>query len=179
MEDTELREQVRARDAEAALAAGTTSGRTPLEVVDSDECCSPAADAGPTFGSCLYSATEQGELPVAAVEASLGRGNPILVAELHEGEKVLDLGSGGGIDVLLSARRVGEHGFAYGLDMTDEMLDLARRNAAEAGVENAELVKGVIEDIPLGDQTGSGDLQLRDQPVHRQASRPTSSLRTD
>ena len=154
MDDTELREEVRARYAEAALAVGATTGRTPLELVDSDQpCCSPAAEVGPAFGASLYSATEQGELPVAAVAASLGCGNPILVAELREGEKVLDLGSGGGIDVLLSARRVGQTGFAYGLDMTDEMLDLAWRNAAEAGVENVEFVKGVIEEIPLSSES--------------------------
>jgi ubiquinone/menaquinone biosynthesis C-methylase UbiE len=94
---------------------------------------------------------EQGQLPVAAVAASLGCGNPMLVAELREGETVLDLGSGGGIDVLLSARRVGERGFVYGVDMTEEMLALARANAATAGAENVEFVRGVIEDLPLPD----------------------------
>lgn len=153
MEDVELREQVRARYAEAATAVVTAEGRTPLEVVDSDQCCAPGGEVGPAFGAGRYSATEQGELPVAAVAASLGCGNPILVAELQAGETVLDLGSGGGIDVLLSARRVGETGFAYGLDMTDEMLDLAWRNAAQAGVDNVEFVKGVIEDIPLDDES--------------------------
>jgi SAM-dependent methyltransferase len=106
-------------------------------------------DAGEGFGSTLYSADEQAELPDAAVLASLGCGNPLMVADLNAGETVLDLGSGGGIDVLLSARRVGPSGKAYGLDMTDEMLDLARRNAAEAGATNVEFLRGHIEDVPL------------------------------
>jgi arsenite methyltransferase len=109
-------------------------------------CCTGSPN---TIGAELYSALERDELPEAAVLASLGCGNPIAVAELHEGERVLDLGSGGGIDVLLSARRVGPTGRAIGLDMTDEMLALAQRNAAEAGVTNVEFVRGQIEDIPL------------------------------
>jgi arsenite methyltransferase len=114
-----------------------------------DDCCGPsAADAAGPLGD-LYSAADRAELPDAAVEASLGCGNPLMVADLHEGETVLDLGSGGGIDVLLSARRVGSTGWAYGLDMTDEMLELARRNAAEAGATNVEFLRGQIEDIPL------------------------------
>jgi arsenite methyltransferase len=106
-----------------------------------DACCS--ADAS------LYSAGELAEVPDAAVLASLGCGNPIAVAELNDGERVLDLGSGGGIDVLLSAKRVGPHGRAIGLDMTDEMLALAQKNAAEAGATNVEFVKGTIENVPL------------------------------
>jgi SAM-dependent methyltransferase len=106
-----------------------------------DACCS--ADAA------LYTPAEQSQLPDAAVLASLGCGNPIAVADLREGERVLDLGSGGGIDVLLSARRVGPRGRAIGLDMTDEMLSLAQRNAAEAGVDNVEFIKGTIEAVPL------------------------------
>ena len=101
------------------------------------------------FGSPLYDAEDRDQLPDAAVLASLGCGNPIAIAELHEGETVLDLGSGGGIDVLLSAKRVGPTGLAYGLDMTDEMLDLARRNQAEAGVSNVQWLRGHIEEIPL------------------------------
>jgi len=117
-------------------------------------CCGPsAADACNDFGSDLYSDAERAELPGAAVEASLGCGNPLMVADLRPGETVLDLGSGGGIDVLLSARRVGPTGKAYGLDMTDEMLDLARRNAAEAGASNVEFLRGHIEDIPLPNNT--------------------------
>ena len=102
-----------------------------------------------TIGADLYSALERDELPDAAVLASLGCGNPTAVADLHPGERVLDLGSGGGIDVLLSAKRVGPTGRAFGLDMTDEMLALAQRNAAEAGATNVEFLKGHIEAIPL------------------------------
>jgi arsenite methyltransferase len=109
-----------------------------------------AAPSDPAaYGSGLYSGAERAELPDAAVLASLGCGNPVAVAELREGERVLDLGSGGGIDVLLSARRVGPTGRAFGLDMTDEMLALAQRNAAEAGATNVEWLKGQIEAIPL------------------------------
>src|SRR6476660_3629661 len=143
MTDAQVREQVRAHYAQAATAVLAATGRTTLPIVD--------AEVGAVFGPDLYSAAEQGELPAAAVAASLGCGNPMVVAELREGERVLDLGSGGGIDVLLSARRVGEQGFAYGVDMTDEMLTLARANAAKAGADNVEFVKGQIEDIPLAD----------------------------
>ena len=101
------------------------------------------------FGEALYAAEQRGELPEAAVLASLGCGNPTAVADLHEGETVLDLGSGGGIDVILSAKRVGPTGIAYGVDMTDEMLALAQQNARDAGVTNAHFLKGVIEQIPL------------------------------
>ena len=116
-----------------------------LQVQANESCCGESDN----YGSNLYSALEKAELPNAAVMASLGCGNPIAVAELHEGERVLDLGSGGGIDVLLSARRVGPSGRAFGLDMTDEMLALAQRNAAEAGATNVEFLKGNIEAIPL------------------------------
>jgi arsenite methyltransferase len=129
-----IHEEVRARYAAAAQQA--TGGG----------CCSSEPE---TIGAGLYSALEQAELPEAAVLASLGCGNPTAVAELHEGERVLDLGSGGGIDVLLSAKRVGPTGRAIGLDMTDEMLALAQRNAAEAGATNVEFIRGHIEDIPL------------------------------
>jgi len=111
-----------------------------------DACCT-SADTGAAIA--LYGELEKAELPDAAVLASLGCGNPVAVAGLHEGERVLDLGSGGGIDVLLSARRVGPSGRAFGLDMTDEMLTLARRNADEAGATNVEFLKGMIEDVPL------------------------------
>ncbi len=162
MADVDVREQVRARYAAAATAVSAT-GRDALAVVDADQCCAPttaeanaaccggggAVDAA--FGSSLYSAGEQGELPAEAVAASLGCGNPMVVAELRAGERVLDLGSGGGIDVLLSARRVGDTGFAYGVDMTDEMLALARANATKAGATNVEFRKGTIENIPLPD----------------------------
>ena len=155
----EIREQVRTRYAEAARAVPVSTpvpaeGRTTLELEDRTEgasCCSGEQEIGDGFGAALYSAGEQEELPAEAVAASLGCGNPMMVAELREGETVLDLGSGGGIDVLLSARRVGPTGFAYGLDMTDEMLELARANAARAGATNVEFLRGVIEDVPLAD----------------------------
>jgi len=161
MADTDVREEVRLRYARAAEAVTAASGRTALEVVDAVSCCAPAAnesccggsEVDAAFGAGLYSDDEQGELPAEALAASLGCGNPMMVAELQLGETVLDLGSGGGIDVLLSARRVGETGFAYGVDMTDEMLDLARANAAKAGTTNVEFRKGLIEDLPLEDAT--------------------------
>jgi SAM-dependent methyltransferase len=139
--------------------------RVALEVLGSAEpvtggCCSSAgsgccstAKSGDAITSDLYSSVELGDLPIAAALASLGCGNPTALAELKPGEKVLDLGSGGGIDVLLSARRVGPTGFAYGLDMTDAMLELAERNRIESGVENVRFLKGVIEAIPLPDQS--------------------------
>jgi SAM-dependent methyltransferase len=136
-----LREQVRARYADAAQAAAR-GGRGSC---GSGSCC--ADDTG--FGEALYSAEERGELPDAAALASLGCGNPTAVADLREGEVVLDLGSGGGIDVILSAKRVGPTGVAYGLDMTDEMLALAQQNAREAGVTNVHFLKGLIEQVPL------------------------------
>ena len=143
----ELREEVRRRYAEAAVAAeGGGCGCT-----DSGGCCGSVSCAGEadSFGETLYSLEERAALPRAATLASLGCGNPTAVAELQAGETVLDLGSGGGIDVILSAKRVGETGVAFGLDMTDEMLTLARANAAEAGVRNAIFLKGVIEQVPL------------------------------
>ena len=113
-------------------------------------CCSGESDP---ISVNLYNEAELGEIPIAAALASLGCGNPTALAELKLGEKVLDLGSGGGIDVLLSARRVGPTGFAFGLDMTDEMLELAERNKAETGVTNVQFLKGVIEAIPLPNNT--------------------------
>jgi arsenite methyltransferase len=112
-------------------------------------CCGTEHIDATAITSDLYSQLELGEIPLAAALASLGCGNPTALAELHAGERVLDLGSGGGIDVLLSARRVGPTGFAYGLDMTDEMLQLAERNRQEAGTPNVRFLKGIIEDIPL------------------------------
>jgi SAM-dependent methyltransferase len=142
-----LREQVRHRYAEAARSV--EAGGLEAWGCGPSSCCGPGSDG--SFGAVLYSERERGELPDAARLASLGCGNPTAVAELRGGEVVLDLGSGGGIDVLLSARRVGATGKAYGLDMTDEMLDLARRNAADAGARNVEFLKGQIEAIPLPD----------------------------
>jgi len=133
-----LREEVRRRYAETALS-----------VIETGRGCCGDGSPDASFGEALYDAEERGKLPDKAVLASLGCGNPTAVAELREGETVLDLGSGGGIDVILSARRVGPTGRAYGLDMTDEMLSLAQRNAEEAGIDNAVFLKGVIEEIPL------------------------------
>lgn len=143
----DLREQVRQRYAEAATAAGAGG----CGCNDDGSCCGNVACEGESeaFGEALYDADQRGELPEAATLASLGCGNPTSVADLHEGETVLDLGSGGGIDVILSAKRVGPTGTAYGVDMTDEMLALAQRNAREAGVHNVHFLKGVIEQIPL------------------------------
>jgi arsenite methyltransferase len=137
-----LREQVRERYAQAARAVGTGSSAT----CGDGSCCDGKAT---DFGEGLYSAAERAELPDAAALASLGCGNPTAVADLREGEVVLDLGSGGGIDVILSAKRVGPTGTAYGLDFTDEMLALAQRNATEARIPNVHFLKGVIEQIPL------------------------------
>jgi SAM-dependent methyltransferase len=140
----ELREEVRRRYAESARAA--TQGGCGC---GGGSCCGDDEGDGAAFGESLYDAKERAELPAAATLASLGCGNPTAVAELRDGEVVLDLGSGGGIDVILSAKRVGPTGVAYGLDMTDEMLALAQRNAREAGIANAHFLKGVIEQIPL------------------------------
>ena len=138
----------RVREHYAGTARAILAGEmTPVEA--STGCCSPSGEA--VFGGLLYETTDRASLPDAAVLASLGCGNPTAVAELRAGEIVLDLGSGGGIDVLLSAQRVGPTGFAYGLDMTDEMLALARLNAAEAGATNVEFLKGRMESVPLAD----------------------------
>jgi arsenite methyltransferase len=154
---TNMREEVRARYAQAARAVldlkpGISAGCCGTS--DSGSCCSAgsaALDTADAFGGSLYGEGETDGLPEEAVLASLGCGNPLAVADLHEGERVLDLGSGGGIDVLLSARRVGPTGHAYGVDMTDDMLTLARANAAKAGATNVEFLKGEIEAVPLPD----------------------------
>ena len=137
--DQEIKEEVRKRYGRAATRAKEKSSDA--------GCCGGESDNA--ISSRLYTTDEIRELPQEAVVASLGCGNPVAVAELREGETVLDLGSGGGIDVLLSARRVGPTGRAYGLDMTDEMLDLARENASKAEVRNAVFLKGEMEDMPL------------------------------
>jgi SAM-dependent methyltransferase len=140
----DLREEVRRRYAESARAV-TDGGACGC---GSGDCCAGESDAQ-VLGEALYDAAQRATLPESAVLASLGCGNPTAVADLNEGETVLDLGSGGGIDVILSARRVGPTGIAFGLDMTDEMLALARANAAAGDVRNAIFLKGVIEEIPL------------------------------
>src|SRR5215212_4499204 len=176
----EIQQQVRDRYAQAAIAATspTTRDEATQRSAALSDCCGPSAstgsgelggrgvDAADVGGCCgdgccsdapgagniaLYDAATREGLPDAALLASLGCGNPVAIAELREGETVLDLGSGGGIDVLLSARRVGPSGRAIGVDMTDEMLALARRNAAEAGATNVEFRKGTIESLPLAD----------------------------
>jgi len=147
----ELREEVRRRYAESARAV-TEGDRADCGCGTGSCCADGESDAG-RFGETLYDAEQRGELPEAATLASLGCGNPTAVAELREGETVLDLGSGGGIDVILSAKRVEPSGIAYGLDMTDEMLALAQKNAADAGVRNVHFLKGVIEQIPLPAQS--------------------------
>jgi arsenite methyltransferase len=182
-EKDEIREVVRERY--AAAATSVDEGRV--------ACCGPSTSAEGTqgsaascgcgtdipdacgtadgFGAGLYEIGDQATLPDAAKLASLGCGNPTAVAELHEGESVLDLGSGGGIDVLLSARRVAPTGRAYGVDMTDEMLELARRNQREAGVENVEFVKGTIEEVPLPDD--SIDVVISNCVINLSADKPS------
>ena len=162
--DADIREQVRDRYAAAAGAIQELTSSGCCGGAAGEAGCGPAAaftdpdmrstdkDGTEVFGQALYEA-EADIAPKAAVEASLGCGVPTAVADLHEGETVLDLGSGAGADVLISARRVGTTGKAIGLDMTDEMLELARANAVEAGVENVEFVKGYIEEIPLADSS--------------------------
>jgi arsenite methyltransferase len=166
MTDT-IHELVRERYAEAARSVlSRDSSATCGEACCGEACCTEVSTIGPT----LYSALERRELPDAAVLASLGCGNPIAVAGLHEGERVLDLGSGGGIDVLLSATRVGPSGRAFGLDMTDEMLELASRNAAKAGATNVEFLKGHIEALPL--PANSVDVVISNCVVNLAADKP-------
>jgi arsenite methyltransferase len=162
MTDTEsIHREVRQHYARAALE--TVSGCCGAD----PGCCEGSTERlGPTF----YSTLERAELPDAALLASLGCGNPTAVADLRAGETVLDLGSGGGIDVLLSARRVGPIGRAIGVDMTDEMLDLARANAAQAGATNVEFVKGTIEDLPLPDD--AVDVVISNCVINLAASKP-------
>ncbi len=161
-----VREQVRSHYAEAA--------RTVLAQQDDPAtatCCGGGAPVDAEFGAARYDTADGAGLPAAAVAASLGCGNPTAVAELRPGETVLDLGSGGGIDVILSARRVGAQGKAFGLDMTDEMLELARRNAADAGVTNVEFLKGQIEDVPLGE--AAVDVVISNCVVNLSVDKPT------
>jgi arsenite methyltransferase len=157
LSDHELRERVRERYGQAALrmaerdaTAGCGCGCDTTGAAEG-ACCTADATGAEVFGGELYAHVDADGVHGAAVAASLGCGVPTAVADLHEGETVLDLGSGAGADVLISARRVGPSGRAIGLDMTDEMLALARRNAREAGVENAEFLKGYLEEIPLAD----------------------------
>ena len=153
-----VRETVRQKYAAAAVAAASRAG-----------CCSPA-DETAVFGSSLYAETGESDAPDSAVNASLGCGVPTAVADLHEGEVVLDLGCGAGADVLISARRVGPSGRAIGIDMTEEMLDLARSNAAAAGVQNVEFVKGYLEELPLPD--GSVDVVISNCVINLSGDKP-------
>ena len=168
MSTSEIRDKVRERYAGAARSVDSSSGDT--------DCCDPTtADAFDTaelgdFGSWRYEPDELSEVPDGAALASLGCGNPTAVADLKAGETVLDLGSGAGIDVLLSAKRVGPDGFAYGIDMTDEMLALARKHQEEAGATNVEFRKGVIEDIPLEDTTA--DVVISNCVINLSADKP-------
>ncbi|MGA2321841.1 MAG: arsenite methyltransferase [Solirubrobacteraceae bacterium] len=151
-EESDVREQVRERYAAAARAVAEQQSQ------GTASCCAPAvsttdASGEQVFGGALYESEESADAPDSAVAASLGCGVPTAVADLKEGETVLDLGSGAGADVLISARRVGPTGKAIGLDMTDEMLELARSNAKQAGAENVEFHKGFIEEIPLPDSS--------------------------
>lgn len=174
----DIREQVRSRSAKPAteVRSGAANADLNSELVVLDDCGSSCCGGGDdvavsdSFGARLYSPDEQDALPAEALAASLGCGNPTAVAALRPGERVLDLGSGGGIDVLLSARRVGPEGFAYGVDMTDEMLDLARANAAKAGATNVEFLRGTIEDVPLPD--GSVDVVISNCVINLSADKP-------
>ncbi len=158
---SEIRIAVQEKYGTFASSVATGAGRT--------SCCGSGGCDDP-ITSALYSPEEVGALPTEAVQASLGCGNPTALVDLRPGQVVLDLGSGGGIDVLLSARRVGPTGKAYGLDMTDEMLALARANQARAGVENVEFLKGTIEQIPLPD--GSVDVIISNCVINLSADKP-------
>jgi len=168
-EVTDIRESVRQRYAAAAKAAAGLGTENP------SGCCGPGAvsaspaDAAGVFGAALYEGS-RGEVPEAAIDASLGCGVPTAVADLRDGETVLDLGSGAGADVLISARRVAPTGKAIGLDMTDEMLELARANARQAGVTNVEFVKGYLEDMPLPDS--SVDVVISNCVINLSADKP-------
>jgi arsenite methyltransferase len=172
----EIQEQVRSRYAAAATSVshGPGCGCGETGCSQSSSCCGPAAEAfdqdGRLFGAGVYDTGDTHGLPQEAVLASLGCGNPVAVAELRAGERVLDLGSGGGIDVLLSARRVGPDGYAYGIDMTPEMLDLARANAAKAGASNVEFLQGQIEDLPMPD--AAVDVVISNCVVNLSADKP-------
>ncbi|WP_448073745.1 arsenite methyltransferase [Georgenia yuyongxinii] len=163
------REQVRDHYAAAARSVG----RRDVAGRGGDGCCAAArpAETDERFGGRLYDAASTAGVPQEAVLASLGCGNPVAVIDLHPGERVLDLGSGGGIDVLLSARRVGPEGFAYGVDMTEEMLQLARANAARAGATNVAFLAGTIEDVPLPD--GTVDVVISNCVVNLSTDKPT------
>jgi len=175
--NSDVREAVRERYATAAAEAARGAFEQARKLEAEAGCCGtdtgcsgPPLVAEGTFGGSLYSPETAAGAPAAAVEASLGCGVPTAVADLHDGETVLDLGSGAGADVLISARRVAPTGKAIGLDMTDEMLALARSNAATAGVENVEFVKGYIEEMPLADS--SVDVVISNCVINLSADKP-------
>jgi arsenite methyltransferase len=170
MTDDALVDTLKAHYGAAALKAA--AGMPVIEdECGTGECCGPAArDTTDTLGAGLYDASDVAELPARAVAGSIGCANPVALAHLEPGEDVLDLGSGGGIDVLLSARRVGPTGRAYGVDMTAEMLELARANQAEAGVTNADFLEGRIEAVPLPDQ--SVDVVVSNCVINLSADKP-------
>lgn len=157
--DANLRETVRDRYADAARKAGSSC------------CSSDGVDETDEMSRDLYPSQDLVDVPTGASDASLGCGNPTAVAELSDGETVLDLGSGAGIDVLLSAKRVGPSGFVYGIDMTDEMLELARKHAAEAGATNVEFRKGYIEELPLDE--GAVDVVISNCVINLSADKPS------
>ena len=165
----ELRDEVRDRYAAAAqvVATGRAADDNGADISSCCDGCAPEDGNGVT----LYDPATRADLPEGAVLASMGCGNPTAVAELHEGETVLDLGSGGGIDVLLSAKRVGPTGTAFGLDMTEEMLELARANAQKAGAENVEFLLGLIEEIPLPE--ASVDVVISNCVINLSTDKPT------
>lgn len=173
----DVQDQVRQRYRAAALAVidgrgcGCGGGQDCCGVGEAGCCGADALDQdGAVFGADLYAASVTDDVPAEALLASLGCGNPVAVAELRRGETVLDLGSGGGIDVLLSAKRVGPEGFAYGVDMTDEMRQLARANAAKARATNVEFLKGTIENLPLADT--SVDVVISNCVINLSADKP-------
>lgn len=175
----DLIERVRAHYAAAAASvanAADESDDAPDADPDGAACCGPTCcgpaplEVGELFGPARYDPADRDALPVAAVAASLGCGDPTAAAELRPGERVLDLGSGGGIDVLLAARRVGPEGFVHGVDMTEEMLALARRNATAAGVTNVDFLRGAIEAVPLPD--GSVDVVISNCVVNLSTDKP-------
>ena len=168
---TDIRENVREKYAAAAKAASEGSGaRSDAGCCDPETVVCTPGDRTAMFGGALYDDASRQDVPEAAVNASLGCGVPTAVADLHEGETVLDLGSGAGADVLISASRVGPTGKAIGLDMTDEMLELSRRNAAEARVDNVEFIKGYLEALPLPD--ASVDVVISNCVINLSADKP-------
>jgi SAM-dependent methyltransferase len=169
MSNTEITEKVRQRYADAATGVDSSCCGSDCSIPSASDAFKTSGTGD--FGTWLYKAGELAEIPDGAALASLGCGNPTAVAELNSGETVLDLGSGAGIDVLLSARRVGADGYVYGIDMTDEMLELAKRHQEEAGATNVEFRKGMIEDLPLDD--AAVDVVISNCVINLSADKPS------